>query len=212
MSSRNYDAFIAKMRAEGIDAYHANQYPEAREAYQLDQQADWNAQVAKKRTDFKPVKADGSPMTTFENKDQLRAAMSDPLYKASSEYRAKVQEMMIGMEDDGILTGTDVQGMGGLRGMSPEKMLIAASKEAAISKYKQLAKEASTDPVKRLELMQLVASPDPTVQAWLHEGTSSVNTEGPLNRAMREKGHGTFGSDLGAAMAGNIVKDEGEKK
>ena len=209
-TTRNYDAFIEKMRSEGIDAFTANQFPEAREAYQLDQKADWDRNVHAKAETWSNYDDNGKKIDYFRSPEELRAAMADPLYKVSAQYRDAVQRMLKNTPEDAIPTPSaeDNQGTGGLRGMSPEKMLAAASKDAAIATYKKLAKEAATDPAKRLELMTAMNSNDPNVQAWLAEGTTSVNPEGPMNRAIRERGHGSFGADLGAAMAGNVAKDD----
>lgn len=203
-STRNYEAFIEKMRMEGVSAYDASQFPEAREAHQLDQKVDWNNRVSMRKEHYKPTKADGSPMTTFENADQLKAALRDPLYAASSEYRAKVKEMMAGMIDGetGLITGDAAKGYGDQHHIENEAMLRGATRDAARSEYSRLAKESATDPMKRLQLIQLMQSDDPEVKAWMGEGEASLHNEGALNRAMREKGHGSVGPDLGKALAG----------
>lgn len=205
----NWDKFEKDSLKEGYGLREVPYLPGAREAIERDKQADWDVRVHAKKETWTNYDDQGKKIDYFRSPEEFRAAMADPLYKVSDHYRQAIQRMLRNTREDIIQTPSqeDNQGMGGLRGMTPAKMLAAATKDAAIATYKKLAVEASHDPVKRLELLTLMNSTDPNVQAWLHEGTSGVSPEGPMNRAMRERGYGEFGPDLNAAMAGNETSD-----
>lgn len=199
----NYDAFIEQQRLEGISAYDATQFPEARAAHEKDLKVAWNAQVARTKDQIKPLNPDGSPMVKFPDRETMRLVMSDPMYKVSEAYRQKCAELIAGMDEGhGPITGAAAKEYGELgREDLATLMMNGARKDAAIAQYKKLAVEAAHDPVKRLELMELLHSNDPAVKAWLKEGETAVAPESEMNKAMRERGYVSFGSNLSAAMA-----------
>lgn len=202
--TRNYDDYITRMEREGISAYDASQLDGAHEAHALDQQAEWAADAAKTKGQWLQADAKGFPRVAFTTQDEMVAAINDPRYKTMPGYRDAVQDCIGRMEHVGIAIS---DGRANVQDdLNGETMLKAARKDAAIATYKKLSVEAAHDPVKRLELLELMHSKDEAVQAWLNEGTGAVANEGPLQKAFREKGFSSFGSDLNKAMA----SEEGE--
>jgi hypothetical protein len=199
----NWDAYIAEMAREGISPYDASQLDGAQRAANLDKQLDAH-ETANKRT-WAPH------MTKFETTDQLRAAMADEAYKVNPHYRARVAELLRNSEPSIGQVKSPTHDMDNSPINTPGSMLQAARKEAAISQYKLLVTQAAKDPVKRLELLEILHSDDPSVIAWRNEGTEAVAPEGPGQKMFREARHGSFGPDLNKAMSQDSDQTDAEK-
>ena len=197
-STRFYNEFIEQMRREGIAPWNASQMPEAREAHERDEQADRDENRTKREwkteRDF------------FQSTDEFRAAMADPAYSQNPWYRQKVHDML-------SRSAPEIGAHNAPAEPDPkETMLAVARKDAAIATYKKLSVEAAHDPVKRLELLELMHSKDEGVQAWLNEGMGAVANEGPGQKMMRLAGSGSFGPDLSKAMSEGSDATDTEKK
>lgn len=201
--TRNYQEFKEKMLREGFDEFTIAHMPGSEEAYDLDRQADFEASKAKTIKDWLQVDKQGNPQVSFVSQEQITAAMKAPLYKSSPAYRAAVENCIGRMPAPpapNIERGVGVD-------FSVEKLAENTRKEAARDAYRKLVVQAGRDPQARLQLIELLNNPDPAVQAWVSEGTSAIANEGPGQRMMREAGSGSFGPDLGRAMASE--DDEG---
>jgi hypothetical protein len=194
----HWDRFIENMAREGVHPADAALLPEAQRAREMDRKLD-EAETRTKR-DW-PTRLD-----YFESTEEFRAAMADPAYKVNEHYRAKVHDMLAKSAPEigaaNIASGESVQNE-----ISGESLLKAARKEAALATYKRLVVAAQHDPNERVALLTMLNSDDPAIQEWIREGTEAANPEGPLQRAFREAGHGTTGSDINKAM----VSDNDDK-
>lgn len=190
--SINYDMFIKQMAKEGTGAFEASQLPEAQRAHFLDEQLDEHE--TRTRKDW-PTRLD-----YFESSEELRAAFADKAYSVNPHYRQKVHDMLAKSAPEigaaNIASGESTQ-----NDISGASMLKAARKEAAIAEYKRLSVAAAHDPKERVALLTMLNSDDPAIKEWLAEGMDAVAPEGPLQKAFRKQGHGTFGSDINKAMA-----------
>ncbi|NOT22273.1 MAG: hypothetical protein HOP22_06050 [Nitrospiraceae bacterium] len=191
-----YRKFIDQMAREGFSEYDAAQMEGAREAHEQDRIADQNVMKAKTTAQWLKPDAQGKPTVAFETQEQMLTAINDPLYKSSPAYRDAVQDCIGRMA---TVTPNIEHGVG--VDFSVESLAVATRKEAARDAYRKLVVQAGRDPQARMQLIELLNNPDPSVQAWISEGTDAIGNEGPGQRMMREAGSGSYGPDLGKAMA-----------
>jgi hypothetical protein len=80
------------MRLEGIDAWHASQFPEAREANELDEKFEWERIINAKSESFYN-QHDGQKLDHFRNVQEMQEVIATREYRESPSYRAAVQRM-----------------------------------------------------------------------------------------------------------------------
>lgn len=188
-----------KFKDESLRAgYHESEIgtlPGAREAVEADKAAEWKALTTK--TDWSQT---STGKDYFQNDDEYREAMRDPLYKVNPHYREAVHRML-SKSDESIGQSHQPE--------APD-MLGNMRRDAARANFSKLAKMAAQDPAKREELIQFLASEDPEIQSWVAEGFASVDTRGPLDKASAEAGVQRIGPDLSISTASDEGTNNGE--
>lgn len=194
MATRHFDDFIERMRMEGVSAYDAAQFPDAKEAHRRDQHDEWNRVINAKSSSFYNFQ-DGQKLDHFRNEQEMRDVIASREYQASPTLREAVQRMA-GNSPFMLEPGRNTQGSGDY--INDDQFVAQVQKAADMKTTKEAFRAAAGDPTRLAALVdQMLAD-----KAGAERIESHFTNEAPLQRAMRERGFMTTGPNLGKAAAG----------
>lgn len=195
---------------EGISAYDASQFPEARDAHRRDEHEEWQRVIHAPSKSFYNLQ-EGQKLDHFRTPSEMQDAISSREYKESSTFREAVSRMA---NNSPCLTEPARNTHGSGDYINDEQFVAQVRKAADMKATKEAFKAAAGDPTRLAALVdQMLADRDGTDRVEGH-----FSNEGALQRAMRERGHIATGSDLGKAAAGGDEKlsaenmGEGDKR
>jgi hypothetical protein len=194
----NVAAFVKhQMETRGITLLQALRLPEAMDADLADQVAKAKHDKGRSKTDWiKNVQPDADGKVRFQNADEFHAAIADPLYKTSEQYRQAVAQMadntdasVLGVSGhvtsadgttvkvgrDGLHEATTVETMEreAYRDMIREKMgKIDRSTATGRWEYLQFLKDANNQAV-IAEIEAMVVSPEQRTRQELMDAKAS---------------------------------------
>lgn len=97
MTNKHYDQWLQTAMEHGISPHEASRMPQAQAAHEADRAADRDVMKSAKKGDFLAAfaanRAKGGSKG-FEDQEEMLAAMSDPAYETSQEYRDAVAEIL----------------------------------------------------------------------------------------------------------------------
>lgn len=202
MATRHYDDFIERMRMEGISAYDASQFPEARDAHRRDEHEEWERVINAPSKSFYNLQ-DGQKLDHFRTPSEMQDAISSREYKESATFREAVSRMA--NNSPCLIEPTrNTQGSGDY--INDEQFVAQVRKTADMKATKDAFIQAAGHPERLAALVEKIMAD----KEGADRVESNFSNEGPLQRAFRQAGHITTGPNLAKAAAGGEEKPSAE--
>lgn len=184
MATTNYDAFIEKMRLEGVSAYDASQFLDAKEAHRRDQ---FEEQQRYRNADSKTFYnlQDGQKLDHFRSEAEMRAAISSEDYKHSPNMREAIQRMAM---NSPTITAPGRNTHGNGTELTDEQFISQSRKASDMEMTKQaFAAARGNAQMTNAIIESMLANRDGADRV-----EDAFSNEGPLNKASRLQGYSSI--------------------